>query len=248
MEKVDRLGWAVGLTLAPYGLKVGIRTNEPVGLERLREVAAGLSMDPIDQEEVHLLYSLKIAKPQSKGRRHYNLLYLNASQLARSLDLNEVLTTLTESLDQMLKIQAKDRLFVNGSVVSIQQRLIVLPKTGESDQDDLLLSLQALGASIVSPTNFAIGPDGSLLGTNQNQPSPALVCFVDDTQQSPTASVRELSPGESSLYLLSASVNSRTDPALGLKSAAGLAQQVPSVSISESSSQVIADLILGRLS
>ena len=35
MAKLDRLGWADGLSLLTYGLRVGVRTNEPRALERL---------------------------------------------------------------------------------------------------------------------------------------------------------------------------------------------------------------------
>ncbi len=103
---MDRLGWAAGLSLAPHGLKIGIRTSDLAGLEVLRHVITSLGYQPTVLDEVHLLYSLRIGNPAKRGRRHFHLLYMGAAQLARSLDLDEVVAILTDSLRQMLQIQA----------------------------------------------------------------------------------------------------------------------------------------------
>ena len=35
MQKLDRLGWAAGICFVSYGLRIGIRSNEPEVLDRL---------------------------------------------------------------------------------------------------------------------------------------------------------------------------------------------------------------------
>ena len=37
MEKIDRLGWAGGISLYSYGLRIGVRVNKPEVLDRLPE-------------------------------------------------------------------------------------------------------------------------------------------------------------------------------------------------------------------
>ena len=37
MEKLDRLGWAAGMSLNAYGVRVGVRVNDPSAMERLSD-------------------------------------------------------------------------------------------------------------------------------------------------------------------------------------------------------------------
>ena len=38
MQKVDRLGWAAGFVFQSYGVRVGVRANEPEILDRIAEI------------------------------------------------------------------------------------------------------------------------------------------------------------------------------------------------------------------
>ena len=38
MEKIDRLGWAAGISFVSYGLRIGIRVSSPEVLNRLPEL------------------------------------------------------------------------------------------------------------------------------------------------------------------------------------------------------------------
>jgi hypothetical protein len=93
MQKLDRLGWADGVSIHTYGRRVGVRTNDPSVLDRVRGVLPP-GWEPCFSPLVDHLFSLHVGgtTPNSR-RRDYHLLYGGFTQLARTTDLNEVLRT-----------------------------------------------------------------------------------------------------------------------------------------------------------
>src|SRR5258705_1243493 len=98
MQKVDRLGWAAGFSIKSYGVRIGIRSNDAVCLERVgghlpheRELVSSAVVDR--------LYSIIIggAGPRANVRR-YNLLYGDHVRLARSIDAEDGFETLESAL------------------------------------------------------------------------------------------------------------------------------------------------------
>src|SRR4051794_2740844 len=98
MAKVDRLGWAAGIAFSCHGARIGVRVNDPAVLER---VAACLppGSKPTRSPVVTVLYSL-LAPPSRPGSHvtRYNLVYEDASRLARTTDLGEALRALEARL------------------------------------------------------------------------------------------------------------------------------------------------------
>ncbi len=94
MEKVDRLGWAAGVSVRCYGVKVGVRVNDPATLDEVIErLPPGWTSaeGPVD-----MLYSIlngEVGKSLSgrRGVKHFHLLYGMAARLARSVHLRAVL-------------------------------------------------------------------------------------------------------------------------------------------------------------
>jgi len=92
-RQVDRLGWAAGLAVESFGLRIGLRASTPEAIalaaSRLppgRTLAAG---------RVDLLYSLALGGPGPRpGMRRSHRLYCGEARIARSLDLEAVLDTL----------------------------------------------------------------------------------------------------------------------------------------------------------
>ena len=37
MDKIDRLGWAAGINFISYGLRIGVRVNDPAIIDKVTE-------------------------------------------------------------------------------------------------------------------------------------------------------------------------------------------------------------------
>src|SRR5437588_12240232 len=91
MQKIDRLGWAAGLSFRSYGVRMGVRVTAPGVLDRVVERLPA-SWTPSPSPVVDLLYSLVVGGPSRVAHvRRYNLLYSGTEVVARHLDLEPVL-------------------------------------------------------------------------------------------------------------------------------------------------------------
>ena len=98
MKKIDRLGWAAGISFRSYGARIGIRVNNPAGLERLPDYMPP-AWKPSSSPIVDELFSLIVGGTTPGARiRRYNLLYWSSEKLVRTMDLDEVLETLESYL------------------------------------------------------------------------------------------------------------------------------------------------------
>src|SRR5438093_11164223 len=117
MEKINRLGWADGISFASYGWRIGIRVNDPGVMDRLAELLPP-GWKPASSPVVDYLYSLRVSSnPASARIRNYNLLYVGPGRLARSLDREEVFETLKSYMWSFTAEWARRRVFVRAGVV-----------------------------------------------------------------------------------------------------------------------------------
>ena len=70
MEKLDRLVWAAGLSIHAFGRRVGIRTNDPGVLDRVRDLLPP-GWEPCFSPLVEHLFSLRVGTvvPGTRARR-----------------------------------------------------------------------------------------------------------------------------------------------------------------------------------
>src|SRR5438132_9335496 len=98
MARLDRLGWADGISFRAFGVRIGIRVREPEALARVAPLLPPgwkLSCSPV----VDLLYSLISGDPVFRpGTRNLNLLYRGAARLARVATPDQVLEVLESDL------------------------------------------------------------------------------------------------------------------------------------------------------
>lgn len=150
MKKVDRLGWAVGFSLKSYGLRIGIRSNDPAALDRVcqhlpREWESA-SLPVVDR-----LYSILIGGAGARAKvRRFNLLYGDHVRLARSLDLDNLFETFESSLRIFVAEYAKHRVFVHAGVVGWKGKAIVIPGRSYSGKSTLVAELIRAGATYYS--------------------------------------------------------------------------------------------------
>jgi hypothetical protein len=150
MKKVDRLGWAVGFSLKTYGVRIGIRANDPAGLDRVCNHLPH-EWETTSSAVVDRLYSIVIGGQGSLSKvRRLNLLYGDHVRLARSADVDEVFETFESDLRLVVAEFARHRVFVHAGVVGWKGRAIVVPGRSFSGKSTLVAELVKAGATYYS--------------------------------------------------------------------------------------------------
>lgn len=150
MDKIDRLGWAAGISFVSYGRRIGIRVSDADVLERIFDVLPPL-WKPSPSPIVDHLYSLVVGGAgATPGVRRFHLLYGGIDQLARTSDLDSVLETLEADLHLHVAEFATDGLFVHAGVVGWRGRAIVIPGRTFTGKSTLVAALLRAGATYYS--------------------------------------------------------------------------------------------------
>src|SRR5947209_3234137 len=98
MAKLDRLGWAAGISLVAFGRRIGIRTTNRDVLDQLVPMLPPGSQSA-KEWVVEQLYSLVVAGPSPRPNvQLLNVLYSGSARVARSRELSEVLEALENDL------------------------------------------------------------------------------------------------------------------------------------------------------
>jgi hypothetical protein len=150
MEQVDSLGWALGFSLKSYGVRVGIRSNDPLALDRARRHLPS-EWESAPSAVVDRVYSILIDKKKPRpGALRLNLLYGDEVRLARSNDLDSVFETFESDVRLFVAELAKQRVFVHAGVVGWKGKAIVIPGRSYSGKSTLVAELVRAGASYYS--------------------------------------------------------------------------------------------------
>ncbi len=160
MARLDRLGWAAGLSFVAYGVRIGIRVNDPRALQWLPgHLPPGWR--PSSSPGVELLYSVILdGKGPEPGLGSSNLLYAGPSKLVQTAVPNELYEALESSLALEVAEHARGRLFVHAGVVSWRERAIVIPGRSRSGKSTLVEALVRAGATYYSDEYAVFDPRG----------------------------------------------------------------------------------------
>jgi hypothetical protein len=233
MDKLNRLGWAAGLSFVSHGVRVGVRVNDPATLQR---VTAHLppGWKPVVSPVVDDLCSLVVGGNARPGVRRYNLLYWGAGRVARTLDSEEVFQALEALLHLVVSVRARRKLFVRAAVVGWRGRAVVICGPPSSGKTMLLKAMVRAGAEYYSdryavldgrgrvhayPNRLTLpeGDEEQLLGGRIGTKSLA-VGLIMITQYRPGThwQPRALSKGQAMLALLAETVQVRLQPKIAL--------------------------------
>jgi hypothetical protein len=152
-RRIDRLGWAAGTCIVTYGVKVGVRSNEPRLLDRL-EPHLPPGWRPAASPVVDRLYSLWV-DPRDVEPRRPSRLYDGRTRRACTRDLNELFVTLESEIRQSVATEARGRVFVHAGVVGWRGRAILVPGRSRSGKTTLVAELVKAGAEYYSD-EFAV--------------------------------------------------------------------------------------------
>ncbi len=155
MDKLDRLGWAAGISFTAFGVRIGVRVSAAELLDPLvAHLPAGWR--PAPSNPVERLYSLIGGGigPRANVRR-LHLLFGDSQRLARSRNLDELLEALESDLGFCLALMAKRRLFVHAGVIGWKERAILIPGRSFSGKSTLVKAFLHAGATYYSD-EFAV--------------------------------------------------------------------------------------------
>jgi hypothetical protein len=236
MQKVDRLGWAAGFSLKSYGVRIGIRSNDPVWLDRIWEHVPH-ECKLISSPVVERVYSIIIGGSGNRARvRRFNLLYGDHIRLARSADPDEVFERFESDLRLFIAEVARRRVFVHAGVVGWRGRAIVMPGRSFCGKSTMVAQLVRAGATYYSDeyavfdsrgrvhpfskplemrdggwkqTKFEVEQFGGETGTKA---IPVGMIMVTEFKDGAAWRPRQLSPGKAILALLANTVSARRQP------------------------------------
>src|SRR4030088_2057564 len=150
MAKIDRLGWADGMSFNAYGVRVGVRVNESAILtDLIARLPPGWK--PTSLGVVDHLYSIigNGAKSESKVRR-LNLGYWNLFRFARAREFDGLLDAFESHVQLTVAEYAPHRVFVHAGVVGWRNRAILIPGLSYSGKTTLVDQLIRAGATYYS--------------------------------------------------------------------------------------------------
>jgi len=273
MEKLDRLGWAAGIAFTAYGLRIGVRVNDPAVLDRVVDVLPP-GWKPATTPVVDHLYSLIAGGSTARSHvRRFNVLYASSSLLARSMDLANVSPILERNLHQYVASYARRRVFVHAGVVGWKGRAIVLPGAGFAGKSTLVTALLRAGASYYSDEYAVFDRQGrvhpftrrlGLRRDNEHQqehysieelggragrkPLPVGLVAITRYREAAHLRPRVLSPGPAVLALMEHAIDPRWQPEAALQTLGQVVRGAEVIKGVRGDAEDTAELLLRRLS
>lgn len=224
----DATEWIASRTISAYGVRLGIRTNQPEILSQLDEYFPPL-WKPSAAIQVERLFSLKI------GRSHE--LFEADERGAKSRSLKIVLEDLERRIKMYVAEMARRRVFVHAGVVGWQGRAMVIPGRSYSGKTSLVAALLRAGATYYSdeyavldwqgrvhpyPQPLAIREPGKFIqqkclaaefgGVTGTRPLPVALVIASTYQAGARWHPRKISAGQGVLELLNNTVPARRQP------------------------------------
>lgn len=144
----DGIQWPLTMSVLAYGVRIGIRANDPSVAE---ELAGHLPPDSKYNEysDVGRVYSLVFEKDDRSGRQQ-NSVYVDGALLARRSTLQAALRIFEADVQLHVAEMAPDRVFVHAGVVGCRGRAILLPGRSFTGKSTLVAELIRAGAEYYS--------------------------------------------------------------------------------------------------
>lgn len=268
MAKIDRLGWADGISLRAFGVHVGIRVNNGSILAPLMERTPPGSKISASQTVEHL-YSISAFPADSQRRiRRFNIGYWNLVRFARSRSFDQLLDAFESHLQLTVAEFSPRRVFVHAGVVGWKRRAILIPGMTFSGKTTLVDHLLRAGATYYSDEYAVLDEKGRVhpyarpLGlrsiNNQtkvraedlgaevgSRPLPIALVVSTRFREGAKWRPRSLSPGKGVLELLANTVSARQQPEFALSVLPKALRSARIVKSARGEAREIVDSILG---
>jgi hypothetical protein len=150
MAKIDRLGWADGMSFNSYGVRVGVRVKDSA---LMKDIIARLppGSKPASIALVDHLYSIIGSRAQTDSKVHrFSIGYWNLLRFARAREFDGLLDAFESHVQLTVAEHAPRRIFVHAGVVGWKDRAILIPGLSHSGKTTLVEQLIRAGASYYS--------------------------------------------------------------------------------------------------
>jgi hypothetical protein len=150
MEKIDRLGWAEAACMESYGVKIGIRAT---GKGVLDQVVPYLPPDwrPIaPPRRLAALYSWVVGGKPRPGVKTFDVMYMGAKRISRTLDRQALLRDLQFELWPTIALLSPRFVFIHAGVVSWRGSAILIPGRTRTGKSTLVEAMVRAGAEYLS--------------------------------------------------------------------------------------------------
>jgi hypothetical protein len=270
MAKLDRLGWAAGITFTAYGVSAGVRVSDRAALDAVvGRLPPGWRRSA--SPSVTRLYSL-ISGGGGRRSRRFHLLYAGAALLARTLDAEAVFGWLESDLQLYVAERSPRRVFVHAGVVGWRGQAIIIPGRSLSGKTTLVAELLRAGAEYYSDEYAVFDQEGRVHpyarplavregeglkqtrrrveefgGRVGKEPLPVALVVVTRYERGARWCPRRLTAGECVLELLSNTVPARRSPGRVLRVLTNAAARATVLAGPRGGAAAVAEAILRSL-
>jgi hypothetical protein len=273
MDKIDRLGWAAGINFISYGLRIGVRVNDPAIIEKVIEQLPP-DWKPAPSPIVDRVYSIIAGGTGVRpGIRRYNLVYANANRIARTPELFQALDAFESDLQLYVAETAPRRVFVHAGVVRWHGKAIVIPGRSFSGKTTLTAELVKAGATYYSDEYAVLDGQGrvhpyrrrlsvrenghlekpkkyaveSLGGRSGIKPLPVGLVIVSKYKPGARWRPQQISAGEGALALMANTVSVRRQPETTLATLRKVVARAPVFKGTRGEARQVIDFIIEQL-
>jgi len=234
MDRLNALDWADGISVAVFGLRIGIRVTVPETLPAiLEQLPPGWRFST--SRRVQWMYSLSSIPSRRKPGTLLHQLYTEGVLLTRGSDFERIRTALGTDLRSILSLLSPWRIFIHSGAVAWKGKAILLPGDSGAGKTTLTAALVRAGASLCSdeygvldragrvhpyplPLRVKEGegpgsrkvPVEELGGVPARRPVPVGLVLATRFDPGAQGRLRRLSPGRGSLILLAHANQART--------------------------------------
>lgn len=214
----------MGVTLNPYGTKIGIRISSSQDKDELDRLVAALDWPNTGEEVVDVLISIRFAPQAQRGRRHFNLLYLGAQQIDRNLDKSDFLERTQFYLITWSQQFLLGSVFLSGQVAQKGDRITAFVYPHDPGRAEWPWPSDSPGVTCLSKTGFALDPAGrAILPGRSVKLDDIVLVRVPDEKPGTT---KPLAAGTAAASLVHYVPLRKFDPALAFRSVTALAANV----------------------
>lgn len=273
MDKIDRLGWAAGINFTSYGLRIGVRVNDPAVIDKVIEQLPP-DWKPATSPVVDRVYSIIAGGEGPRpGIRRYSLVYANANRIARTPELFQALDAFESDLQLYVAETAPRRVFVHAGVVRWRGKAIVIPGRSFSGKTTLTAELVKAGATYYSDEYAVLDGQGrvhpyrrrlsvrenghlekpkkydveTLGGRSGIKPLPVGLVIVSKYKPGAKWRPQQISAGEGALALMANTVSVRRQPETTLATLRKVVARAPVFKGTRGEARQVIDFIFEQL-